>query len=322
MINPVEIFTFGGALTIVATLCAVIGGGIAAFVPLVIGLRKLRWPASVSWVGLVLAVVFGAIGTGLGGAAASRAVGADASMVQTLFAMGISKAMYSQIGALLLLGPAFLLASTATAIPGPILPGDNPRLDLPAVGGAIAGALLGTALAVGCVLGVLGAEVLSSGLAQFVIPFVAVVGTLNVVVASVRISSNDRSQQARMVGLRGLTMTSALIAIVLFGELLAGVGEVQMFKAVAVASADTKAAMFTYGLEVAHIARQLSWFMVFPVLFAGIGSILPHLGRADGRVGLGLGIAVAQILVLILGLVYMRSVIGGMFDQLVGMASP
>jgi hypothetical protein len=322
MINPVEIFSAGGMLTVVAFLCAVIGGGVAAFVPLLIGLRKLRWPASVSWLGLVMALVFGVIGAWIGDATASSAASAHPTMAQTLLAAGISKAMYSEVGALLLLGPAFLLASTCTALPGPILPGDGPKMDLPAIGGAVLGALLGTALAIGCVVAVFGSDLRDLGIAQFVLPFIAVVGTVNVLVASLRISGDDRNHQARMVGLRGLAMTSALVAILLAGHLFAGIGEIQTFRAVAVASPDQKEVMFRYGLEIAGWARTLSWFMLFPVLFAGVGSILPHLGRADGRTALGFGIATAQIIVMTLCLVFMRSVISGMFHHLASAVTP
>jgi hypothetical protein len=243
-------------------------------------------------------------------------------MAQTLIAHGISRAMYTEVGALLLLGPAFLLASTCTALPGPILPGDGPKVDLPAIGGAVVGALLGTAIAVGFVISVFGNEIRWIGLAVFVLPLLAAIGTVNVLVASLRISRDDRSHQARMVGLRALTMTSALVALVLAGQLFTSMGEIQAFRAVAVAAADQKEEMFRYGLEVASWARTMSWFLLFPVLFAGLGSILPHLGRADGRNGLGLGIAGTQLVVIAVCLLLMRSVMNSTFQLLVGGYAP
>jgi hypothetical protein len=322
MVNPFEVLSLGGIVAVVALMCTVIGGGVAAMAPLLIGLRKLRWPASVAWLGLVSSLVFGVIGTWLGASAANSAATASPEMAQTLVAAGIARAMYSEVGALLLLGPAFLLASTCTALPGPVLPGDGPKIDLSAIGGGVVGALLGTALAVGCVVSVLGGDVRNLGLAQFIVPFVAAVGTVNVLVASLRISGQDRNHQARMVGLRALTMTSALIAIILAGQLFASMGEIHAFRAVAVAAPDQKQAMLTAGLEIAGLARTMAWFLVFPVLFAGLGSVLPHLGRADRRVGLGLGIATAQLVIMALSVVLMRTSISGAFHGLVSSMAP
>ncbi len=322
MINPVEILSFGGIASILALMCAVIGGGVAALAPLVIGLRKLRWPASVTWLGLVLALVFGVLGTWLGASAATTAVSASPEIVQVAIARAIAGAMYSESGSLLLLGLAFLLSSTATAVPGPIMPGEAGKVDFAAIGGAVAGAVLGTILAVVGILFLSDMRPSWIGIALYVVPFVATVGTVNVLVASLRISSEDRNQQARMVGLRGLTMASAVVAVVLIGQLFANFGEIQAFKAVAVASPDQKAAMLTTGLEVAGWARTLSWFLVLPVLFAGLGSILPHLGRADGRVAIGFGIASAQMIIMAVCLVLMRSAINGIFQQLIGQVTP
>ncbi len=322
MVNPVELLSMGGMVAVLALLSTVIGGAIAAVAPLLIGLRKLPWPASVAWLGLVLSLVFGVIGTWLGASAASSAATATPEMAQTLIAAGIARAMYTEVGALLFLGPAFLLASTCTALPGPVLPGDGPKIDLSAIGGGVAGALLGTAMAVGCVLSVMGGDIRNLGLAQFILPFVAAVGTVNVLVASLRISSEDRNHQARMVGLRALTMTSALVAIILAGQLFASMGEIQAFRAVAVATPDQKQAMLTAGLRVAGLARTMAWFLVFPVLFAGLGSILPHLGRADRRAGVGFGIATAQLVIMALCVVLMRTSVSGAIHGLAGSVAP
>lgn len=321
MVNPAEIFGMGGMLAMFAFVFGVAGGLLATIGTLFIGLRKLRWPASATWLLMTLAVIVGAFGAWQGANAAQITGSAAPEVIQTLIAMGISQAMYSEMGTLMLLGLAFLVASSAAAVPGPIVPGDNAKADIVSIGGAVGGGVLGTVLAAGGIL-MTDIEVWWMGLAMFVLPFVTMVGLINIVVSSLRISADDPKQQARVVGLRGLTMTAALVAVVVTGHLFSSMGEIAAFRAVAVAAPEQKQAMLVAGIEVANWARVTSWFATLPILFAGLGSILPKLAKADGRVAMGFGIATTQVIIIALGLGFMRMSINGTFGMLAGSIAP
>jgi len=305
-----------------AVLVLVLGLGIllvAPIVPLVFGLARWRIPASVSWIGALLIVGVGAAGSFWGVSQAMDAVQAAApEMKQTLLAAGISIAMYTGWLATTLASATLTLCALAGALPAPIRPGPEARLDLAGVGGSLLGGLFGWMIATATVafmLGLDGIRDVGPGLPAL-IALTVVVG-LAVLIASIRLAGPDeKEERGRMAGLRIFVGVSGFLAIVLAGEAWTTLGMIQAFMAVAHAAAEMKQQLLAAGISIAMYSTFLGWTLALVPLFAGLGSAIPALRGVGGRQIVGAVVAVVLVGLILGATIAMRMSVLGLFSSL------
>ena len=316
----VEMLQMGGPMLMVALVAGGLGGLLAIVVALGIGFARWRVPMSIGWIGLTTAVVAGSIGSFLAQGAYSNAVAlASPDMKQTLVASAISTSAYTPLGTLIIVSLSFLLFTLAASVPTAIAVGKDPRFDVRGLLTGLGSALVCTVLAIILIVALLGVGAFfSQGPVMVALPFLALVTTGASLVAAMRISETDRTQQGRVAASRAAVALGGFLTVGLAGYLFELLGFIEAFKAVAVASADQKQAMFAAGLEAASWASTSGWILALIPLGTGVASLLHILGRVEGRQWAGVGVACVQLIILLGGVVYMRSAVIGMVMGLWG----
>lgn len=307
-----------GPLGMLTLLAGVIALPIAFFVPLVIGLFRWKVPASLGWVGVTFALLLGAGGTAYGVSLTHEAAAhAAPEHVQSLMAAGIAVSLYTSMIGYLFAGLGLFLAAWGTALPAPAKPGPKPRMDLRSLLFAFLGGTVGLITAIALVLGLIGPSAFFEGgpIAK-ILPVLTLVGTTAMLIAAVRVASEDHAEQARMVGLRSSAAVAMALGIGLIGLCGQLLGTSQAFRAVAVAPAESKSELLRYGLEVAAYVSTVGWSFALIPLFAGLASAMPHLGRANKWTAIGLVVAGFQVLLILAGMVYIGSASSSMWEGL------
>lgn len=300
MVDPVMMFRDGGPFMYALLLFGTLGIPFAVIFALAVGAVKARIPASIGWTLLTGAALVGMIGTWMGTSMAhSAAASASAEMRTKMIASGISVAMYTTVGWLMLAGLGLIAVAGTAWLAALLAPGPESRVDGASAGASIGGGLLGSLLGIGLVMVSLGPNgIFESGPVWILLPPLSVLLVLAMVLASLRVSE-EPEHRGRMAGYRFFLGTCAFLGIGLFGEVFVLMGEVLAFQAVAMASADMKQRLLENGLQIAAYARWIGWSTAFAPGLAGWFGALPHLGHLGPRQGIGTAIAGIQVLVML-----------------------
>ena len=190
MIDVVMMFRDGGPFMYVLLLFGLVGTPFAVLSALGVGAAKARLPASIGWALFTGSALVGLLGTWMGTSMAYEAAArASAEMRQMLIANGISVAMYTTVGWLLLVGMGLLLVAWTAWLPAVVAPGPEGKLDGASAGASIGGGILGCLLGVAAVLLVLGPSgVFEAGPVWMFLPTISLMTVPAMVLASLRIS--------------------------------------------------------------------------------------------------------------------------------------
>lgn len=306
-----------GPAGLVALLLGVLSLPFALFTPLAIGFMKWRVPASLGWLPATLCMLVGMLGAVFGTSGALGALGsAPPDLRQTLVARGIAESLSAMTSATAMTGLALLVFAGAAWLPTAIATGPGSSFSSRSSAGAFLGAMAGfvtSLIAFFVLLGLDGFR--EAGVSAYLLPPVAMLGTLFIVLSSLR-ESDEREHQGRIAGARMAVLTANVVGLLLLGEFFRYVGINQAFQAVAYASPEMKAQLMAAGIEYAGYALRVAVCVIPMPLLAGFGGQIGVLGRADSREFLGAAVAGVQIMLMFAALGIANGRILRLFDLL------
>ena len=315
MVDPIVMFKDGGPFMYLILLC----GLVAMLSPVLAGIAaatRFRIPAVVWWSVPLLTLMVGAVGTGLGLGLAESAIGAASEDVKQTMAEVPGVAMITDAAARMVAGPALVWLGACLAL-GTTTRSLLSKAERPwqvSAAATVAGAwLLGTVVSFGAAI-----AYMDAGPAVFLGPVGVACGGFSLILPALKgPPEEDTDERGRLASSRLAAGLAVSAGVAISAWTLVVLGDMQVFGAMARASAETRGVLVAHGQEMMGVGWRMMLISTGCALLpaAALSRDLRYGADTRGLVSAGLGAAICLVLLAL------QTWVGSLYSTVAALAS-